>query len=314
MAPRKLKIMVVAEEGAGAQMFRALAATNHEIAAVLTSNTNEPGETSLATIAARQGCQVWNARLVKKASLADDMRKAQVDLLLNVHSRYVVCNEVLAAARIGAFNMHPGPLPRYAGLNAVSWTIFHGEKTHGVTVHWMEPGIDTGPIAYQAMFPILPADTPLTLTHKCVTNGIPLLLELVRAASLDEQSIPRLPQNLAEQRYYGKEVPQQGRLVWNRPARDVADFVRACEYWPYPSPWGHPVTKFQGREFEVMRAARTGKRSDVSPGTVGECSQSECLVAAADEWIAVRQLKCDSRTIRPSEILRPGSLLGAAQA
>ena len=38
--------------------------------------------------------------------------------------------------------------PEYAGLNAPSWAIYNGEPAHGVTLHWMEAAIDTGPIAW----------------------------------------------------------------------------------------------------------------------------------------------------------------------
>jgi len=56
---------------------------------------------------------------------------------------------VLGVPARGAWNLHPGPLPRYAGLNAPSWAIYRGEQRHGVTVHRMDRGIDTGDIAYQ---------------------------------------------------------------------------------------------------------------------------------------------------------------------
>ena len=73
------------------------------------------------------------------------MREQGVDLLLNVHSLYLIARRtVVAAPRIGSFNLHPGPLPEYAGLNTPSWAIYNGEREHGVTVHWMEPGVDTG--------------------------------------------------------------------------------------------------------------------------------------------------------------------------
>ena len=61
-------------------------------------------------------------------------------------------------------NLHPGPLPQYAGLNVPSWAIYNGEVTHGVSLHRMDSGIDTGPIAYQASVLIGPRDTGLSLS------------------------------------------------------------------------------------------------------------------------------------------------------
>ena len=308
-APRKLKVMLVAEEAAGVRMFRALTATSHDIVAVLTSVSEKPGETSLASVAKQQGHKVWPASLVKEADLAKTVRGAGIDLLLNIHSRHIICDEVLKATRIGAFNVHPGPLPKYAGLNSTSWAIFSGEQTYGVTVHWMEREIDTGAIAYKALFPLWRNDTPVTLTHKCITNGIPLVLQLLSTASQDEASIPRQQQNLMERYYHAKEVPDDGRLCWNRSASEVVNFVRACEYWPYPSPWGHPRTRLGDREFAVTKAAPTDTPCTSAPGTVGSCDQEACMVAATDEWVALHQLKLGGQSVRPQDILRPGDIL-----
>ena len=67
---------------------------------------------------------------------------------MNVHSLFLI-HPWSSAPTIGSFNLHPGPLPEYAGLNVPSWAIYEGEKrSHGVTVHWMDEGVDTGPIAW----------------------------------------------------------------------------------------------------------------------------------------------------------------------
>lgn len=51
-------------------------------------------------------------------------------------------------------NLHNGPLPRYRGVNPINWALKNKENNHGVTIHRIEPGIDTGPIYGQIIFPI----------------------------------------------------------------------------------------------------------------------------------------------------------------
>ena len=65
---------------------------------------------------------------VRDPEFAEWMRSEEIDLLLNVHSLYVIHADLVAAPRTGSFNLHPGPLPEYAGLNAPSWAIYHGES------------------------------------------------------------------------------------------------------------------------------------------------------------------------------------------
>lgn len=290
--------------------LRVVAQSSCEIVAVMTSTADgSPGTASVATAAKEFGCTVWPARLVRDPKFADTVRSAQVDVILNVHSLYIIPDPVLQAARIGAFNMHPGPLPQYAGLNAVSWAIYLGETTYGVTVHWMVPQIDAGDIAYLSAFPVEEADTPLLLTQKCVRAGLTLIHQLLETVATDPSAIPRLQQDLTKRRYFGRQVPEEGRLSWNRPARDVVNFVRACDYWPYRSPWGHPKVSFEGREIAIAKATRTCRQSDSAPGTIGPSDESGVLVAAADEWVSVRRVIIDGRLLNPQAVLRPGTML-----
>jgi methionyl-tRNA formyltransferase len=211
--------------------------------------------------------------------------------------------------KLGAFNMHPGPLPQYAGLNCVSWAIYLGESTYWVTVHWMVPQLDAGDIAYLSTFPIEDFDTPLLLTQKCVRAGLTHIVELLQTAAANPGAIPRLQQDLTKRRYFGKQVPEEGRLSWRRPAHEIVNFVRACDYWPYRSPWGQPKTSFRGRQIAIAKAARTYRQSDSAPGTVGPQDDSGVLVAASDEWVSVRRVIIDGRSVNAQIVLTAGSFL-----
>jgi methionyl-tRNA formyltransferase len=211
--------------------------------------------------------------------------------------------------RLGAFNLHPGPLPRYAGLNAPSWAIYRGETRHGVTVHKMEPGIDTGPIVYQETFAIEPEDTGLSLSVRCIRQGLPLLERLLEVADRGAEAIPLTPQDLDRREYFGKEVPEGGRLHWTGTARRIHDFVRACDFHPFASPWGAPRSRLGDEEVSIAKVALTGVPCDEAPGTVRQGEADEVLVASADEWVAVRRLLRSGRRVRPEDVLRPGARL-----
>lgn len=302
---RALRVLLIAEEAAGVQTVRLLGGSHHQVVAVLTASGG--GISSGATVAAaaaRLGFPVWPLRLVKDKSLAERVRREEVDLLLNVHALCVLPPELLAAPGIGSFNLHPGPLPRYAGLNAPSWALYHGERTHAVTVHWMDGGIDTGAIAYQTHFAVTEEDTGFSLSAKCVRAGIPLLQDLLAAAS--EGAVPQEPQPSHGRRYYGREVPQEGRVDWTRPAAQIVNFVRACDYLPFTSPWGHPKASIAGRELAVLKAVRTGTPCHEAPGTVGIRVDGDVLVSTADEWVLLRRVQIGSSVFPAGDVLEPG--------
>jgi UDP-4-amino-4-deoxy-L-arabinose formyltransferase/UDP-glucuronic acid dehydrogenase (UDP-4-keto-hexauronic acid decarboxylating) len=304
-----LRVLLVAGEAAGAHVLRIIEAGGYSVAGLLMS-AGERGERPLGNAvratAERLGCPMWPARSVRDPAFADVIRDAGVDILLNVHSLYVIKGEILDAPRIGSFNMHPGPLPECAGLNAVSWALYEGKREHGVTVHWMAPGIDTGAIAYERRMDIEPHDTALTLSAKCVKLGVPLIDQLLKTASTDASAIPAYAQDLTRRNYRGREVPQGGRLEWTRSARDVVNFVRACDYLPFSSPWGHPTTSCNGHELSVLKAALSGVPSDEAPGTIGEVRGRGVLVSATDESVLVHRILSEGRAMDAAEVLEPG--------
>jgi methionyl-tRNA formyltransferase len=303
---RRVLVLLVAEEAAGIQVLRRVAGSGHRIAAVMTAPPTRGGGATVAGVAEGLGVQVLPSERVRDPGLSEWIRGEGIDLLLNVHSLFVIHGDVVAAPRIGSFNLHPGPLPEYAGLNAPSWAIYHGERSHGVTVHWMEPAIDTGAIAYQRRFDVGEDDTGLALSLRCVREGLPLLERLLEDASRNAGAIPARKQDLTLRRYFGREVPQNGRVDWSRTAAEIVDFVRACDYFPFSTPWGSPLARLGSREIGILKAARTGERTAAGPGTVGEPTGSAATVAAADEWVAVQRVAVDGRPEDAAAVLRPG--------
>jgi methionyl-tRNA formyltransferase len=302
-----LNVVLVAEESAGIQALRKLADSSHRVVAVMSSPESSGTGTATVASAARQlGVRLWPSNLVRDPRLGDRLRGERVDLLLNVHSLYVIDEEVLGAPRVGSFNLHPGPLPEYAGLNAPSWAIYHGERRHAATLHWMAAEIDAGPIAYEAVFEITADDTALSVSAKCVRHGVPLLERLLAAAVEGPGAVPAVEQDLSRRRYFGREVPHGGRVPWSLPARRVVDFVRACDYGPFPSPWGRPIARLDDREIAVRRASLAERPSDAAPGTIGELVETGVMVAAADDWVIVERVQAGGRSADAHEILAPG--------
>jgi amino acid adenylation domain-containing protein len=305
-----MNILLIGEDAAGMQTLQALRRSNHRIVAVMAcpSRQNRAGA-SLWNLAGRMGFPTWQAQLVKDPDFAEQIRKEEVDLILNVHSLFLIHKKILTAPRLGSYNLHPAPLPRYAGLNSVCWAIYHGEHQHGVTLHKMVPEIDAGPIVYQELVSIGSDETGLSLTTRCVNAGVPLVLRLLEVAAQDSSAIPFVAQDLSKREYFGREIPQGGNLSWELPACRVVDFIRACDFLPFPSPWGHPRTGLHGEELGIVKSQLTGIPVDEPVGTVGEASEAGVEVACGDEWILVREVLQNGRYLPAQEVLKKGNRL-----
>jgi len=106
--------------------------------------------------------------LLCPVSVNSDERLAEIgkfgaDLHVSMSYDQIFREKILSLPPRGTLNCHAGALPFYRGRNPLTWAIINGESEFGVTVHWVDLGIDTGDIVRQVRTPIKPSDTYATL-------------------------------------------------------------------------------------------------------------------------------------------------------
>ena len=312
----RVNVVLIAEESAGIRTLQALSKARHNLIAVMASETRKQltGAT-VWSVASELGIRTWPAKGIKDPTFAKELKSHEVDVLLSVRSLYIIPSENLSAPRIGAFNLHSGPLPKYGGRNVVSRAICNGERTHGVTVHRMVADVDAGPIAYEQTFPIEEDDSALALTRKCIRAGIPLVLKLLDAAATDPDNIPQRSPGSPTNLFLSSERPRDGRLSWRETSRKVVDFARACDYFPFESPWGLPRFRIGRTSIGLAKARMASAWNDImpealsSPGTVGAVDGTTALVACGDGWIVVEELEKGGERVAASALLSVGDHL-----
>jgi methionyl-tRNA formyltransferase len=124
--------------------------------------------------------------------------------------------------------------------------------------------------------------------------------------TLDENParLPQTSQDLTQRQCFGRQVPHRGRVIWSLPAQHVVNFVRACDFYPFLSPWGHPQTHRGNLEIQIVKARRTRVHANAPAGTVGYLNVGGPVVACADEWIYVDKVKVQDRFLDTTEVLR----------
>jgi len=302
MIPR---VLLAAEEAAGAETLKRLIQAPADLVAVLTS-LPESGPGGRIVRAARDaGVDLLPAGRVRDPAFGEVVRSLEVDVLLNVHSLHLIAEAVLQAPKLGSFNLHPGPLPEYAGLNTPAWAIYEDALEYGVTLHWMEPKVDAGDVAYQDRFPLEPDATALSLGIQCSRRGLGLVDRLIE--DLGRGTVPRTPQDLSRRRYFARgSAPQGGVVQWARPARDVERLSRSFDYGPFPSPWGRLTSRLGGGAVELGKMTVGGATASIDPGRLRIASDGSLEVATLDRWMRVRSAWMDGHRTDPDELLRTG--------
>jgi len=112
------------------------------------------------------------------------LREHGVDLVVLAGYMRICGSELLAAFPGRIFNIHPSLLPAFPGLHVQRQALEHGARFSGCTVHFVDAGVDTGPIIAQAVVPVLDADSEDTLAarilrqeHRVYPHAIRLFAE-----------------------------------------------------------------------------------------------------------------------------------------
>jgi len=224
-------------------------------------------------------------------TLPEALARAEFDYLLSVANPCLLGPEALARARCGAINYHDAPLPRFAGRHAAPRAILRGESTHGVTWHQMVPRVDAGAILVQEVFPVDPEETSFSLHLKCFEAALRTfdrLLEGLRAGTLVS-----VPQDLTRRTWFSStdRLPDQGRLRWDLPARELSARVRSADFGPEPNDWG--TCWFEGPEGPVqVGMLQVDLLPRVAPaGAILEVGPREVTVASADLPVRLGRLQ-----------------------
>jgi formyltetrahydrofolate-dependent phosphoribosylglycinamide formyltransferase len=111
-------------------------------------------------------------------ALADAIAKHEPDLVVLAGFMRILAPSVVNRFRI--VNTHPALLPNFPGAHGIRDALAAGAATTGATVHWVDDGVDTGPIIAQVEVPVLPDDTEDSLRARVQAAEKPLYISALR--------------------------------------------------------------------------------------------------------------------------------------
>lgn len=114
------------------------------------------------------------------AAMARVLQEHGVDLVILAGYMRILGRGFVAAFRGRVLNIHPSLLPAFPGLHAQRQALEHGVKVAGCTVHFVDEGLDSGPIVLQAAVPVLEGDTEETLSARILEQEHRLYPEAIR--------------------------------------------------------------------------------------------------------------------------------------
>ncbi len=141
------------------------------------------------------------------------LQSLQADVLITANTR-IIKGHIINTPAKAALNFHTSKLPQYAGLDSIFWALYHGEKEIGVTIHFLEEGLDTGHIISQKTIPVTADDDLNSLTAKANETGSQLMVDSIE--KFENGDFSGIAQDLSCRTYFSWPTPMQRKELRRR--------------------------------------------------------------------------------------------------
>lgn len=197
-----------------------------------------------------------------------------VDVCFILTFPYKISSQLLNTPPLGFFNFHFGMLPTYRGSDPVFWQIKNQEANGAISIHKVDNGWDTGPIALQAAVPIRPGDTYGMHIGILKEAAVQLVQELLKRLHLMGNKIPLTSQDNNNAKYYKRAALKDVSIDWETMnANEIVALVDAC------NPWNKGAyAKWKETAFKIIQISHKEQNSvnnqKLNPGTIINCSEN----------------------------------------
>jgi methionyl-tRNA formyltransferase len=246
--------------------LKRLLASEHTVAAVYTQPDRPAGRgrkdkpSPVKALALDHGIEVRQPESLKPADEQALLRGYAADLMVVVAYGLILPKAVLDIPRLGCVNVHGSLLPRWRGAAPIQRAIYAGDTETGVTVMFLEPKMDTGPMLRKISTPIGPLETSADLYERLAVLGAQALGDCL--PGIGDGTLQAEIQDASQVTYAQKLDKSEAALDWTLPALDLARRVRAFNPWPVAE------TLYQGEMLRIWLAEALDETTDAAPGVV----------------------------------------------
>ena len=295
-----MRIVFIGTGEIGAPTLQALLKSEHEVVGVVTQPDKPVGRAQLIEpppikkALAGAKMPILQPPRIKDPQAIEEIRALTPDVIVVMAYGQILPRDVLEIPKIASLNLHASLLPRWRGAAPIQAAIAAGDREIGVTVMYMDEGLDTGDILLQRTIDILPDDTGGSLLDRLAQIAPQALLESLRM--LEKNSAPRIPQDNAQATWAPRLKREHGRIDWSELAEAIERKIRAF------NPWPGAFMAIDGRNLKIF----SGSVVDLSgePGKMLR-SEKELVIAAGKGALSLGEVQLEGkRSMSASEFVR----------
>jgi methionyl-tRNA formyltransferase len=258
--------------------------------------------------AVQLGIPVRQHKSFRAPEVCDEFVALNADLAVLAFVTQIVPPQVFSVPRLGSICFHPSLLPKYRGASAINWALIKGESVTGLSIFWVDKGIDTGPILLQKVVKVEPDNTTGSLYfNKIFPLGIEAIGEAIDL--INAGNPPRIVQDESKANYDPPCGDAHAKIDWSKPAQEVYNLIRGCD----PQPGAHTI--FNGKMVRIFDTKLKPESQSLPPGQVTAIGAEEITIALTGGSLTAKRLRGEGAKISGAEFakqvdLKVGDRLG----
>jgi len=245
-----MNIVFMGTPGFAIPCFEALYHEGYQISAVVTQPDKPKGrgkklmEPEVKTIAKEMGIKIYQPNKIKEPNFIERLKSLKPDLIVVVAFGQILTKDILDLPTHGCINVHASLLPKLRGAAPINWSIINGDKVTGITIMYMDTGLDTGDIILQKSINIGEEETAGELHDRLAILGSKALIDTTKL--LHSGKIVRTKQNHNEANYAPMLTKEIGKIDWSMDAVKIKNLIRGTYPWP------GAYSFYEGKMFKIF--------------------------------------------------------------
>lgn len=302
-----MKIILIGQAAFAEKTLEKLVGKGEEVLAVFCPLDAPGGKFDPVKQRALQlGIPVHQHKTMKTQEVLDKFVSLHADLAILAFVTQIVPPPVFNAPRLGSICFHPSLLPKYRGRSAINWALINGETKTGVSLFWVDEGIDTGPLLLQKEVMVDPDDTTGTLYfNKLFPVGVEAIAESVDLIKAGNP--PRIVQDESQANYDPPCGDEHARIDWRKPGQEVYNLIRGCD----PQPGAHATWQEKMVRFYDCRLRK--ETTTATPGQVVDIGQEELTIAVPGGVIVAKKVRGEAGKVSGAEFAEQAGIKVGAQ-
>jgi methionyl-tRNA formyltransferase len=300
-----MRIVFIGTGEIGLPTLQALLNSEHDVVGVVTQPDKPAGRTQqiepppikkpmMSGAPGGRALPILQPTRIKDKDAIEEIRALKPDVIVVIAYGQILPRDVLEIPKVTCLNLHASLLPRWRGAAPIQSAIAAGDHATGITVMYMDEGLDTGDILLQRATEIRADDTGGSLHERLAQIAPDALLESLRM--LATGTAPRNPQDSTLAIYAPKLKRDDGKIDWLESAEVIERKIRAF------NPWPGAFMKINGQNLKIFSASVVDLNG--KPGTILP-SEKNLVVVAGKSALSLGEVQLEGRRrMSASEFLR----------